>query len=231
MTARAATTAAVTLALGLAATGAAIATADDPPADPTRPPVAERTVVGSGEHRTGLVVDDGDEVRTVCLRFAEETITGEDLLERSGLDVEVAHFGTLGAAVCAIGDVGCPAGDCHCDASYWSYWLRDEDAEDGWVSAPVGASSREIVDGDLDARVWGDGRRRPPAIDLDTVCEPAGADTVGRAGPPHRPDASPPPEAVDTRDPPGALTDLAWFVLALTALGAAIWWRRRRRPA
>lgn len=221
--------AAVTVGLAIAAANVSPAAADGEPTEPAPPPVAERRIVGDGEHRSGLVVDDGEEVRTVCLRFEEEAITGEDLLERSGLDLELAHFGTLGAAVCAIGDVGCPAGDCHCEASYWSYWQHEPEAGDGWVSSPVGASSRQLRDGDLDARVWGDGRRRPPAIDLDTVCEPDGADiTRGPLADDH-PDAPSPPEAVDTTDPGEPATDLAWFALAIGLVATAIWWRRRRR--
>ncbi len=221
-------TAVVAAALTIAALSASLAVAEDDSREPAAPPISERSIVGDGEHRTGLVVDDGEEVRTVCLRFEEETITGEDLLERSGLELELAYFGTLGAAVCAIGDVGCQAEDCHCEPSYWSYWVHEPEAEDGWVSSSVGATAREIRDGDLDARVWGDGRRRPPAIDLDTVCDPDGADiTRGPLADGH-PDA-PPSEAIDTTGPGDTLADLAWFALAIGLVATAIWWRRRRR--
>jgi hypothetical protein len=209
----------------LALLGATAAATGDPAADSTDPPVTERMVAGSGEHRAGLVVDDGEEVRTVCVLFEEDEISGEDLLGRSGLDVTLTHYGTLGAAVCAIDGVGCPAEDCHCEAAYWSYWLGDDEAEEGWRSSPVGASARELRDGDLDARVWGDGRRPPPPLELDDVCDHPDAAPVPDDDP-----GAPMPEAVDDAGAGAGLADLVWFVLALGLVLVALLWRRRQRP-
>jgi hypothetical protein len=166
------------------------------------------------------VVDTGDEVRTVCVRFSEESITGEELMRRTDLDVVFAHYGTLGAAVCEICGVGCPAEDCHCATPYWwSYWHGDADG--GWATSPVGASSRAVRDGDMNAWLWHDGSRRPPEVDFATVCpdEAAAEDEPAEAAPP----------AGVTDLTSGQLRGLLWFAITLVAiLGAVVWVRRSR---
>lgn len=128
---------------------------------------AGEAAVASAEtaHHAGLVVVfDTDRIETLCIAFTEETITGEELLARSGLPVVFSGFGGLGAGVCRIDDVGCrdPA-DCFCQCrgagcSYWAYY----GLEDGvWHYLPVGSAQRRLHDGDTDAWVWGSGRDRP----------------------------------------------------------------------
>ncbi len=91
--------AALALALWLALLTAVPATAQDLP-----------------PHRAGLVVVHGDgRVLTRCVAFAEETISGADLLRRSGLVVVLSPYGGLGYGVCAIDGEGCANGeDCFC---------------------------------------------------------------------------------------------------------------------
>lgn len=178
--------------------------------------------VGSGPHAAGIVVDTGEEVKAVCVRFAEEEITGEELLDRTGLDVVWAYYGDLGAAACAICGVGCPADDCHCETPFWwSYWQGD--GEGGWTSSPVGASTRKVRDGDMDARLWHDGSRHPPEVSFSQVC-------AADAPPPGRPDA----EAANASDRTGGPTaaeirGLVWLALTLLAVLGAVFWRRRQR--
>jgi hypothetical protein len=194
-----------------------------PPAPPrdSEPPVTGRSIVGEGEREAGLVIDDGEQVRTFCVRFDEDELDGEELMLRTDLELEVARFGALGAAVCAIDGVGCPAADCHCTAAYWSYW-QGSDAV-AWSSSPVGASSRTVRDGDRDARVWGDGRRGPPALSTEEICDRTRA-TDGDLG------AGAAPERDDTAGPTLAEpATLASFLALLAALLAAGWWVRRRR--
>lgn len=194
-----------------------------PPAPPREadPSITERSIVGDGEHEAGLVIDDGEQVKTYCVRFDEEQIDGEELMLRTDLDLEVSHYGALGAAVCAIDGVGCPAADCHCTAAYWSYW--QDTGEDAWSNSPVGASSRTVRDGDRDARVWGDGRREPPPLGTDEICD----DALATDGPEGRAPA-------DERDGAAGSTlaepmTLASFVTLIAVLVAAAWWVRRRR--
>ncbi|HID24016.1 MAG TPA: hypothetical protein EYP14_16665, partial [Planctomycetaceae bacterium] len=77
-------------------------------------------------HRAGLIVVHGDgRVVTRCVPFDEETLTGADLLARSGLSVTFAAYGGLGQAVCAIDGEGCPAEDCfcRCKGASCAYWV------------------------------------------------------------------------------------------------------------
>ncbi len=125
------------------------------------------------QHQAGLVVDFGDgRVRVRVVSFAEETISGVDLLRRSGLDVAMVSGG-LGTAICAIEGVGCPPTpqECFCECRggtcrYWAYFhLRDG----AWVYADRGAADRRLGDGDVDGWVWGDGRTPPPLLTWEEI--------------------------------------------------------------
>jgi hypothetical protein len=133
-------------------------------------------------HRAGLVVVHGDgSVASACVTFSEESITGAELLRRSGVQVTLGDYGGLGYGVCAIGDEGCPAGrDCFCQCrgrpcAYWVYSHRQPDGS--WAASGLGASTWQVRDGDVDGWVWGDGSAAPPIVAFEQVC-PGGA---GRA--------------------------------------------------
>lgn len=120
---------------------------------------------GQELRHAGLVVvfPDG-RTETRCIAFAEEEISGVELLRRSGLPVVFSGFGGLGSGVCRIDDVGCSdPDDCFCqcrgaDCAYWSYFaLRDGE----WDFQNVGPSQRRLRDGDVDGWVWGSGRTAP----------------------------------------------------------------------
>jgi energy-coupling factor transport system permease protein len=163
---------------------------------------ASRSALGSGSghlaassptHYAGLVVqfEDGSVVRE-CLSFSEENITGLELLGRSGLDIAI-----WGTAVCRIESAGCdyPAERCFCEClappcRFWSYWQW----RDGrWVYSEVGASQRQVSDGDIDGWVWGDGQT-PPAADLEQICS-----TAGREASTQRAEPGPDPSAGQTQ--------------------------------
>jgi hypothetical protein len=134
------------------------------------------SLVGTGEtsaqgtNHAAIVVDfGGGQLTSSCVPFAEDEISGAELLRRSGATVVFTGFGGgLGAGVCEIDGQGCnDPGDCFCqcrgaDCHYWSYWTL-QDGE--WHFQNVGASQRDVHDGDADAWVWGD-RRTPPDAEL-----------------------------------------------------------------
>ncbi len=153
---------------------------------------ASRPALGSGSrhlatsgptHYAGLVVqfEDGSVV-TDCLSFSEKNITGLELLGRSGLDIA-----TWGTAVCRIGSAGCdyPAERCFCEClappcRFWSYWQW----RDGrWVYSEVGASQRQVSDGDIDGWVWGDGQSPPVAIP-EQICSITGREASTKGAEP-----------------------------------------------
>jgi hypothetical protein len=147
----------------LALAGANIANASDGAATSA---VEDASCGGAqATHRAGLViVFDGERVETLCIEFAEDEISGAELLRRSGLPVVVTGFGGLGTGVCRIDDVGCSdPTDCFCqcrgaECSYWAYYALEDG---GWEYLPIGPSQRRLRDGDVDAWVWGSGRQRP----------------------------------------------------------------------
>ncbi len=121
------------------------------------------------EHQAGLAVFFGDgTVYTACVTFSEDDLTGSDLLQRSGLEIESATNPNQGTAVCKIGDVGCPSSSCFCSMpDYWSYWQLIEGA---WVYSSTGADQSQVADGDVNAWNWGSGDP-PPLITFQNICE------------------------------------------------------------
>ncbi|MDY7041363.1 MAG: hypothetical protein SVX38_10920, partial [Chloroflexota bacterium] len=134
-------------------------------------------------NRAGLVVQFGDgTVVTHCVTFAEDEISGEDVLQRSGLTVLLDYTSGLGARVCKIEDDGCdvPAEDCWCQCQgtsclYWNYfYVVDGD----WRYSGLGSGSRTVHDGDVEGWVWGGGHTPPPLISLDDICGTSTAEQV-----------------------------------------------------
>ncbi len=122
----------------------------------------------------GLVVRLGDQsVLTRCVAFSEAEISGIDLLQRSGLQLDISIDPALGSFVCMIEGEGCAAANCLCafPPTYWRYWLR---ANEDWQAAPVGADSRVVQDGDVDGWTWGAGPTdqtdAPPLLAFTDIC-------------------------------------------------------------
>lgn len=129
------------------------------------------------DNRVALVVDYGDgEVATRCVSFPEETITGYEALQRSGLTFET-EIQAGGAAVCSIEGRGCPADDCFCscpggaDCIYWSYWHQ---IEGEWRYSVGGSGLYRVSDGAIEGWVYGAGSvtqaTPPPALSFGEVC-------------------------------------------------------------
>jgi len=155
-------------------------------------------------HRAGLVVVHGDgSTSSTCVTFSGESISGAELIRRSGLGVTLGEYGGLGYGVCAIGDEGCPAGrDCFCECrgSPCAYWVYSHQSFDGsWAISGVGASGWQVHDGDVDGWVWGDGSAAPPAVAFEEICPSQG---TGPAE--HTATALPSPDAVSATPAPHA---------------------------
>jgi len=124
-------------------------------------------------NQAGLVVVHGDgRVATRCVVFSEPQISGADLLSRSGVSL-VSEAGPLGLTVCALDGEGCPSTDCFCECHgtpcvYWVYYYGNSDGS--WTYANVGAMSRQITNGDVDAWLWGESSKLPPSLTFDAIC-------------------------------------------------------------
>src|SRR4051812_38380114 len=81
-------------------------------------------------HEAGLVVvhEDGSVVSR-CVGFAEESVSGYELLVRGGFAPRT-DVTSMGASVCSLDGQGCEAGkDCFCQCKsstcrYWTYWQQ-----------------------------------------------------------------------------------------------------------
>ena len=143
--------------------------------------------------RAALIVQfsDGSYV-TRCVSFSEESITGLELLTRSGLQVSL-----WGGAVCRIEEQGCdyPAQACFCQCKgstcqYWSYWHWRADAgatspgQGAWTYAQIGSGDYRVQDGAIEAWLWGDARNPPAALSFAEVCGAATGTPAATAGEP-----------------------------------------------
>lgn len=155
---------------------------------------------GQTTNRAGIVVKFSDgRVQTSCVSFQTESISGLDLLQRTGLDV-IAQSSGGSAAVCKIGGDGCafPAEPCFCkfgggqQGQYWAYWRLNGDA---WRYSAQGASSVRVTNGDVDGWAWGAGNVQsgaaPPVTTFDQICPAA----------PVQPTTPPEPTAVPAPKP------------------------------
>jgi hypothetical protein len=139
------------------------------------------TVRAQEENRAGLVIVHGDgRVVQQCVFFAEESISGYELLQRAGGALSV-EAGAMGATVCSIDGEGCsyPAEACFCRCQgspcvYWSYWRLQ--AGGGWRYQPLGAGNTRVQDGDVEAWRWAEGTTQkapePPPATFDDICAP-----------------------------------------------------------
>ena len=128
-----------------------------------------RFVLAQTTNRVGLVVQfDENTVVTQCVEFSEASITGYQVLERSGLSIE-AEFSPQGAAICKIENQGCPADNCLlCDfPNYWAYWHLNQGS---WFYSPIGASNYDVHDGDVEGWRWGVGGTPSEAPSFDEIC-------------------------------------------------------------
>ena len=124
------------------------------------------------EHRAAVVVDTGTEVRRVCVRFTEESLTGIEALVRAGTDPVLRAFGGKGAAVCSLCGTGCPGDEscltCDPGGRFWSY-SRAPAGTGTLRTSGVGASSTTVRDGDVEGWRWGTGGT-PPFATVGEVC-------------------------------------------------------------
>jgi hypothetical protein len=155
--------------------------------------------------RAGLVVQNGDgSLLTTCVAFMEESLTGFELLSRSGFEIASVTDPSLGTAVCGIGAEGCPSSDCFCGMpDYWSYW---QPGEGDWAYAVSGAEQSLVKDGTLEAWSWGQGL--PPALlTFEQVCQPgslqpASVAVLSQSAAPAYPEPAAPTEVVSVESYP-----------------------------
>jgi len=153
-----------------------------------------------GGNRAALVVRAGDgSVQTKCVSFSEPAISGEELLNRSGMTVVINSNSGQGGAVCSINGYGCayPTQDCFCKCQgakceYWAYyhWVGG-----AWQYSQVGATGYQVKNGALEGWSWGQGNFSsgtiPPAIKFEDICTSPTATPTATATPTRTPSPTP----------------------------------------
>jgi hypothetical protein len=189
-------------------------------------------VVASADapNQAALVVVHGDgSVVTRCVAFAEPQISGLELLQRAGLDLNLEASG-VGASICRLDGEGCtfPGQSCFCQCegatcTYWSYWRW---ADGAWRYSQQGVANSSVLPGALEGWVWGAGTveraQPPPAITFDAVCAPPTpvATVTSTAAPTFAPTET--PTFMPTANGEASATSTATFTPAPTFIPATI---------
>jgi hypothetical protein len=160
-------------------------------------------------HHAALIIQHASgSVITRCVAFAEDQITGLQLVERSGVQYESQGFGSMGSAMCQLDrePSSAPSG-CFGSGPYWQYFHR---GSGGWQRSAFGASSSALRDGDMDGWRYAAGANQAPGnVAFASVCgapAPPTAATATRTAPAFT-QAS--PTAVATATPAPSIEALA----------------------
>jgi hypothetical protein len=127
-------------------------------------------------NRIGLIVVFPGDIQTSCVEIASDEADSTELLIRAGFDLVYTVLPS-GGVICAINGVGstmpipieqclsqCPSPD-NCVA--WHHWYKR-----GGTWQIVGRSTGNItlVNGDIDAWVWGGPNDAPPDLQYNEIC-------------------------------------------------------------
>jgi hypothetical protein len=158
-------------------------------------PFAGSACAGSGPYHAALVVEHGSGLTIQrCVAFSNATITGQQLLEMSGIEYATATFG-FGQAVCQIDNEPAYFSACLPPSPdlYWAMFVSRSGGP--WAASNLGISSQTFADGDAEGFRYDPqtGTAAPPPV--ATPCP----------SPTPRPTATPkPPSAATPRPAAGA---------------------------
>ncbi|GAC1665374.1 MAG: hypothetical protein NVS9B8_06340 [Candidatus Limnocylindrales bacterium] len=113
-------------------------------------PFAQSACAGGGPHHAALVIEHGNgSTIQRCVGFSSATITGDQLLQMSGIDFYATGSSGLGKAVCQID--GEPTKFSVCLPTSGSYWAMFVSRGGGsWAVSNLGISSQTFADGDAE---------------------------------------------------------------------------------
>jgi hypothetical protein len=199
--------------------------------------IAPETTGAAGSSRAGLIVAHGDgRLAYALVTFDGDSITGADLVERSGLSVTEVNFGGLGVAVCSIDATGCNMGECRkrlCqgpkpDDPYWQYFI--ESGSGAWQVAALGISGDSVPDGGVRALIWSAGTPQFPAPSIDDLAAKSGP--VGETGVAltrYQSDGSLDTGSESDSDNGTPYAGFAVVGIAVVVVGGVVWRRRSGR--
>jgi hypothetical protein len=112
---------------------------------------------GAGPNHAALVVEHGDgSAVTRCVAFDTASVSGEQLLNLSGVAWSGQSFGSFGEAVCAVDAEPAHYSTCPGKDSYWAFFVARGGGP--WQLTSVGVSTLTLGDGDAE------GLRYVPAV-------------------------------------------------------------------
>ncbi|HEX4580044.1 MAG TPA: hypothetical protein VH498_08595 [Candidatus Dormibacteraeota bacterium] len=159
-------------------------------------PVVGGCAQASSAHHAALVVEHGDGATTkVCVSFSDAQITGEQLLNLSGVSYNTVDYGSYGKAVCQIeGEPATyPPGCWTASSPYWAMFVSRGGGS--WQSSSLGISSQTFRDGDAEGFRYESQSDSSAPTSPAGVCPPpatATAPPVAVTAPPNRPSGSNP---------------------------------------
>jgi hypothetical protein len=175
-------------------------------------------------HHVALVVElgDGEQVGR-CVGFNASSISGEEVLQASGLEYATQDYGSLGQAVCQVDEE--PAAYSTCLPSGGSYWaLFTSRAGGAWQAGDVGISSLDFANGDAEGLRYDPETGPDPAPPSPAgVCAAAGSSAPASGGV-----ASASPGAAGAGASPALIAAAAVFGVLLGLAGLQLVLRRRR---
>ena len=184
----------------------------------------------AGPDHAALVVEHGDgSVVTRCVAFDTATVTGERLLDSSGVAWSGRTFGGYGVAVCALDGEPAHYVDCLGKDNHWAVFVSRGGGS--WQLTDVGISSLTLNDGDAEGfrYVPSAGDPSPPPLPAG-ICEARAALPSAGSSPGSSPgsravasaSASPsagPSSLAGSSDPPKSGLDLGLIAAALVGGG------------
>ena len=113
-------------------------------------PAAQPCAAATYSSHVTLVVEHGDaRVVGLCIGFDGSSITGEQILQASGLEYATQSYGSLGDAVCQIDSEPASYGSClPAGGSYWAMFVSRGGG--AWQNAVRGISTETFGDGDAE---------------------------------------------------------------------------------
>jgi hypothetical protein len=166
-------------------------------------PTVSSCAAGKGLGHVALVVEHGDgRLVVTCVAFSGPTISGAEVLRRSGIEYATTGYAGLGQAVCQLdGEPATYPASCWTDSGrYWA--MFGARAGGAWTPSSLGISSQTFRDGDAEGFRY--------AAQTGTLAPPA---AVGRCPPTSRPTVRPAasparsPATAPTTAPPHAPRD------------------------
>ena len=147
----------------------------------------------AGSNHAAVVVEHGDgSVVTRCVAFDTDSISGDELLNRSGLAWSAQTFGSFGDAVCALDGEPAQYVECLGKDRYWAVFVARTGG--AWQLASVGISTMTLHDGDAE------GFRYVPASGVPTAPVSAAGVCLATAATPTATSMAP-PSTTPTRRP------------------------------